>query len=94
MMGQVAMERAKAAEERRRDWEWERYLSCTHVPHPRDRVAIDDFHKLMSEWQGNKNLPEALAACKASESLGHWFFSFGEHVCACSARTEFCALHF
>lgn len=53
-MGQIALDRAQAAEERRRDWEWERYLSCTHVPHARDRVAIDDFLGIMSQEGGGK----------------------------------------
>ncbi len=61
--GQLALERSKAAEVRKQDWEWMRYLSCTHVPHPKDRIALSDFLTAMSE-RNDAVLSEALSACQ------------------------------
>ena len=63
LFGQFALERAKAAEQRRQDWEWERYLSCTSVPHPLDRIAVADFLAVTEEGS-DKQMGEALSMCQ------------------------------
>jgi hypothetical protein len=64
-MVQCAHERAKAEERRRQDWEWERYLSCSHVPHPLDTIGLSDFKTAISERK-DVVLSEALAVCEVS----------------------------
>ncbi|GAX81362.1 hypothetical protein CEUSTIGMA_g8793.t1 [Chlamydomonas eustigma] len=63
LLVQCAHERAKAAEQRRQDWEWERYLSCSHVPHPLDTIGLSDFKTATSERK-DVVLSEALAVCE------------------------------
>mmetsp|Transcript_31025 Transcript_31025/g.68839 ORF Transcript_31025/g.68839 Transcript_31025/m.68839 type:complete len:672 (-) Transcript_31025:511-2526(-) len=47
LLGQFALERSKAEEQQKQDWEWNRFLSCTYIPHPQDRVAMSDFIAMM-----------------------------------------------
>ncbi len=35
ILGQQKLEQTRGAEQRQRDWEWERYLACTYIPHPK-----------------------------------------------------------
>jgi hypothetical protein len=63
ILGQYEHERAKARDMRTKDWEWERYLSCSHVPHPKDRIAVSDYMALLLERSDTK-LSEALEACE------------------------------
>ena len=54
LLQQYEHERSKAREERRQDWEWERYLSCSHVPHPKDRIAMSEFMTQLDEKNDTK----------------------------------------
>lgn len=62
--GQRQHERIKAREQRHKDWEWERYLSCSHVPHPKDRIAMANFLSSMAEAKGDASLPETHTLCQ------------------------------
>lgn len=68
LLGQNALERAKAQVQTRQDWEWERYLSCTHVPHPKDRIAVAGFFAMMEAGR-DEELTEALSACQVRRRL-------------------------
>ena len=35
VLGQHKLERTRGTEQRQKDWEWERYLACTYIPHPK-----------------------------------------------------------
>ncbi|KAL6760467.1 hypothetical protein V8C86DRAFT_3018008 [Haematococcus lacustris] len=62
LAGQRLLERNVASEARRQAWEWERFLACTYVPHPRDRVAIAGHIRMMQQ-ASDTSVGEALAAC-------------------------------
>ena len=63
LLQQYEHERSKAREERRQDWEWERYLSCSHVPHPKDRIAMSEFMTQLDEKNDTK-LEDTHTACQ------------------------------
>ena len=65
ILGQYEHERAKAKDQRSKDWEWERYLSCSHVPHPKDRIAVSDYMAALQERSDTK-LSEAHETCEVS----------------------------
>ncbi|MEW5320511.1 MAG: hypothetical protein WDW38_011579 [Sanguina aurantia] len=62
LMGQHGLERATAAAARQQARDWERYLSCTYVPNPGQRVAMSDFVRSMHEAKDSQ-LTETLEAC-------------------------------
>ncbi|KAJ9511989.1 hypothetical protein QJQ45_004409 [Haematococcus lacustris] len=62
LAGQRLLERNVASEARRQAWEWERFLACTYVPHPRDRVAIAGHIRMMQQ-ASDTSVADALAAC-------------------------------
>lgn len=35
IVGQHKLERTRASDAQQQQWEWERFLACTYVPHPR-----------------------------------------------------------
>lgn len=65
-MGQHGLERATAAAARQQARDWDRYLSCTYVPHPGQRVAMSDFVRSMHEAKDTQ-LTETLEACAVSQ---------------------------
>jgi len=62
-LGQEKLERMRGVEQRQKDWEWERYLACTYVPHPKDRVVLADYLCCMQDGS-DTDLKEALTACQ------------------------------
>ncbi|KAG1660998.1 hypothetical protein FOA52_007163 [Chlamydomonas sp. UWO 241] len=67
LLGMQAAERARAREQSKKDWEWERYLSCTYVPHPENRKHMAEFMDSMATVppaHGGGGLGDALAACQ------------------------------
>ena len=68
-LNQQQHERAQANSMRRQDWEWQRFLSCTHVPHPKDRVAVNDFTHIHSSIR-DEELESTLQGCQVRRGAG------------------------
>ncbi|KAF5835664.1 hypothetical protein DUNSADRAFT_7024 [Dunaliella salina] len=62
-LGQEKLERMRGVEQRQKDWEWERYLACTYIPHPKERVVFSDYLRCMQEGS-DTDLKEALTTCQ------------------------------
>ncbi len=71
LLNQYEHERSKAKEQRREDWEWERYLACSHVPHPKDRIAMSDFLALMGD-KSDTLLSESHSAGQVGKGQARW----------------------
>lgn len=60
LMGQFALERSQAEQQRKKKWEWERFLACTYIPHPLDRVALGDFVAELRSMPQPELVPETM----------------------------------
>ncbi len=73
LLRQFEHERAQARAAAAEAADWERFLRCCHVPHPRQRVAVAEFLARMAEAakeSDSRDTGEAFAACEVG--FGYW----------------------
>ena len=71
MLGQIALERTRAEQQRRHDWEWERFLACTYIPHPKvSRASVARICCSHDKISTMKHMHAAFAAFGADFVLG------------------------
>eukprot|EP00798_Chlamydomonas_sp_ICE-L_P022454 gene22454-29569_t len=63
LMGQFSLEKSQAEQQRKKDWEWERFLACTYIPNPLERVTMSDFIAELQSASQPEILSETLVTC-------------------------------